>query len=154
MIKWFVVAAMAIAFTSGSFSVTTAEDVPVKRIVVDMATQRLTAWEGETLVFEFPITTGQDGEPTFAGEYEILDKEVDAYSEAWQLRVPFWMGIYQFGDFENGFHAQPLDGDGNEYWREALGHYPASHGCIVLAPDDAEALFNWAEVGTKVEIHE
>ncbi len=126
----------------------------VKRIEVSLSQQRLTAWEDDKKVFEFPVTTGAEGQDTIAGEYEILDKEVDAYSEGWRLKLPFWMGIYQFGDYENGVHALPTDDDGNEYWRDAVGNYPASHGCIVLLPEDAEKLFDWAEVGTQVEIHE
>lgn len=137
-----------------SKTITLNTDPPVKRIEVILSQQRLIAWEDDRRVFEFPVTTGQEGQPTLTGEYEILDKIEDAYSEAWLLKLPLWMGIYQVGEWENGFHALPLDDDGIEYWREAVGHYPASHGCIVLLPEDAETLFNWAEVGTKVVIIE
>ena len=105
-------------------------------------------------MFEFPVTTGQDGQETIPGDYQILDKDPDAYSDGWQLSLPFWMGLYQFGDYEDGIHALPHSDDGQEFWRDALGQYPASHGCVVLAPEDAVALFNWADVGTPVEIHE
>src|SRR5712692_4414496 len=126
----------------------------VKRIQVSLSQQHLTAWEGDQKVFEFPVTSGAEGQETLAGEYEILDKETDAYSDAWLLKLPFWMGVYQYGDFENGFHALPMSEAGEELWRDAVGNYPASHGCIVLLPEDAETLFNWAEVGTKVEIQD
>ncbi|MBI1802738.1 MAG: L,D-transpeptidase [Chloroflexi bacterium] len=125
-----------------------------KRIEVNLSTQSLIAWQGERKVYEFPVTTGQEGQPTLIGDYEILDKEEDAYSDAWLLRLPLWMGIYQFGDYENGIHSLPIDNSGNLLWAEGLGVEPLSHGCVVLAPDDAETLFRWAEVGTTVQIHD
>ena len=125
-----------------------------KRIEINLSLQQLIAWDGDEAVFEFPVTTGQEDQPTITGEFEILDKEAEAYSEPWMLNMPFWMGIYQLGDYEDGIHALPTDGDGVEYWRDAVGHYPASHGCVVLRPEDAEALFQWAAVGIPVEIHD
>jgi lipoprotein-anchoring transpeptidase ErfK/SrfK len=133
---------------------TPAPSVEQKRIEVNLTTQHLTAWEGERKVFEFAVTTGQEGQETLTGEFEILDKELEPWSSAWNLQLPFWLGIYQVGEFENGFHALPLDEAGEELWGEALGQYPASHGCIVLARADAEALYDWAEIGTRVEIHD
>jgi lipoprotein-anchoring transpeptidase ErfK/SrfK len=127
---------------------------PDKRVEVFLADQRLIAWQGDRKVFELPVTTGQEGEETFTGDYEILDKEEDAYSNAWLLKLPYWMGVYQYGDFENGFHALPTDEDGAELWRDAVGKYPASHGCIVLLPQDAVKLFKWAEIGTQVEVYD
>jgi len=127
---------------------------PSRRIEVSLSQQQLYAWEGGTLIYQFAITTGQEGEETIPGQYEILDKEPDAYSDGWQLDMPFWMGIYQFSDFEDGFHALPSDDAGNIYWADALGKYPASHGCIVLSASDAQTLFNWASVGTAVDIHD
>jgi lipoprotein-anchoring transpeptidase ErfK/SrfK len=36
-------------------------------------------------------------------------------------------------------------------WAGVLGS-PISYGCIVLGVEDAERLYNWAEVGTEVTI--
>jgi lipoprotein-anchoring transpeptidase ErfK/SrfK len=129
-------------------------DAPPKHMELSLSQQQMVAWEGDRQVFQFAVTTGQEGQETLPGQYEILDKEADAYSEGWQLKMPFWLGIYQFGDYENGFHALPSDDDGNVYWADALGKYPASHGCIVLSAGDAKRLFDWATVGTTVDIHE
>ena len=129
-------------------------EAPPKRIEVSLSQQQMVAWEGDKRVFQFAVTTGQEGEETLLGQYEVLDKEADAYSEAWQLKMPFWLGIYKFGDYENGFHALPSDDAGYVYWADALGKYPASHGCIVLSAEDAEKLFDWAPIGTPVDIHD
>src|SRR5439155_8659255 len=90
-----------------------ATEPPLRRIEVSLSQQRLYAWLDGTLVYEFAVTTGQAGEETLPGEYEILDKETDAYSDGWQLEMPFWMGIYQFSDYEDGFHALPSDDAGD-----------------------------------------
>ena len=39
------------------------------------------------------------------------------------------------------------------YWHNNFGH-AMSHGCINMRIIDAEKLFKWAEVGTKVIIYE
>jgi lipoprotein-anchoring transpeptidase ErfK/SrfK len=128
-------------------------DARPKRIEVSLSPQKMIAWRGDKRVLEFPVTTGQDGQETIPGEYEVLDKEADAYPEGWQLDMPYWIGIYQFGDYENGFHALPSDGSGEVYWADALGKYPASHGCVVLSPAGAAKLYEWADIGTTVDIH-
>jgi lipoprotein-anchoring transpeptidase ErfK/SrfK len=38
-------------------------------------------------------------------------------------------------------------------WHGNFGH-PMSHGCVNLPTSEAEWLFNWAEVGTLVNVHE
>jgi lipoprotein-anchoring transpeptidase ErfK/SrfK len=146
-------ASVFLSFTMRVSAAPTGE-APPKRIEVSLSQQKLVAWVGDKQVFQFAVTTGQAGEETLLGQYEVLDKEADAYSEGWLLDIPFWLGIYKFGDYENGFHALPSDDAGNVYWADALGKYPASHGCIVLSSEDAEKLFYWASVGTTVDIHD
>jgi lipoprotein-anchoring transpeptidase ErfK/SrfK len=130
------------------------EPNPQKRIEVIRSSQHLIAWEGEQIAFEAAVTTGQEGQETLTGDFEILDKEADAYSHAWNLALPSWLGVYQVGEFENGFHALPITPKGEVLWEDALGVFPASHGCIVLSASDAQRLFDWAEIGTPVNIHD
>jgi len=35
------------------------------------------------------------------------------------------------------------------YWHNSFGS-PYSHGCVNLSPEDAEKIYNWAPLGTKV----
>jgi uncharacterized protein YgiM (DUF1202 family) len=49
----------------------------------------------------------------------------------------------------NGFHSYSLDGSGNVL----PGGANATGGCVALMPAFAEALFDFAEVGTRVEVH-
>jgi len=65
--------------------------------------------------------------------------------------MPNWLGIYWAGTAENGIHALPILSNGERLWGGVLGSR-ASYGCIVLGVREAEALYNWAEVGTPVTI--
>ena len=49
-------------------------------------------------------------------------------------------------------HALPIL-NGTTLWGGLLGS-PVSYGCVVLDTANAEALFNWADIGTPVEIHD
>jgi lipoprotein-anchoring transpeptidase ErfK/SrfK len=125
---------------------------PPKRIEVDISEQRLYAWEGDTLVYKFPVSTGLRGQDTATGQFQILDKIPMAYSRIWKLRMPNWMGIYYVKGIENGFHGLPYRPDGTKMWAGLLGQR-ASYGCIVLGTKPAKKLYNWAEIGTRVDIH-
>lgn len=125
---------------------------PSKRIEVDISEQRLYAWEGDRLVYRFPVSTGLRGQDTATGRYQILDKMPMAYSRIWKLRMPNWMGIYYVKGIENGFHGLPYRPDGTKMWAGLLGQR-ASYGCIVLGTKPAKKLYNWAEIGTRVDIH-
>lgn len=66
--------------------------------------------------------------------------------------MPYFMGIYKEGpDFYNGIHELPITRGGYRLSRRVLG-WPASFGCIILNVGDAQALFEWAPIGTLVSI--
>jgi len=128
-----------------------------KRIEIDLPTQTLRAYEGtfesEAQVFEFRISSGISTTPTLAGQFQVLFKEEMAFAQRWRLDMPYFMGFYEEGeDFYNGIHELPITSYGVRLSRGVLG-WPASYGCIILDIEDAEALYNWAPVGTLVQVH-
>lgn len=130
----------------------TPEPVVEKRIVVDISDQRTYLYENDELVNEFIVSTGEPGRDTAIGEFEIQSKIPMAYASTWNLDMPFWLGIYWAGPLENGFHAVPTVRDtGVTMWDGYLGQR-VSYGCIILSMEDAETLYNWAEMGTPVSI--
>jgi tetratricopeptide (TPR) repeat protein len=130
----------------------TPEPVVEKRIVVDISDQRTYLYENDELVNEFIVSTGEPGQDTAIGEFEIQSKIPMAYTSTWNLDMPLWLGIYYSGPLENGFHALPTVRDtGLRMWDGYLGQR-VSYGCIVLGMEDAETLYNWAEMGTPVSI--
>lgn len=126
--------------------------VGAKRIEVDVSEQRMYVWQGDTLVWNFTISTGLPGYGTRRGTFAVQSKVPKAWSSAWQLWMPNWLGIYWAGGSENGIHALPII-NGQRLWGGYLGT-PISYGCVVLGIADAEALYQWAEMGTPVVIHD
>ncbi len=121
-----------------------------KRIVVSISQQHLWAYEGDTMVFSFIASTGM-GNSTRIGTFSVLDKIPNAYGANWNIWMPNWLGIYYSGYLENGIHALPILSNGQRLWAGYLGT-PISFGCIVLGVDESLQLYDWAEVGTAVEI--
>jgi tetratricopeptide (TPR) repeat protein len=125
---------------------------PPKRIEIDISEQRMYVYLGDKLLHKWVISTGLPGRDTATGHYKVLDKIPMAYSKVWRLSMPNWLGIYYVGGIENGIHALPIRPDGSVMWGGLLGQ-KASYGCIILDNTAAPILYNWAEIGTKVDIH-
>ncbi|WP_299025356.1 L,D-transpeptidase [uncultured Thermanaerothrix sp.] len=113
-------------------------------IDVDLSEQMVYAYEGQTLVNQFLVSTGTWRYPTVTGQYRIYVKYryADMRGPGYYLPdVPYVMYFYK----GYGLHGT--------YWHNNFGT-PMSHGCINLRTEDAAWLFNWASVGTLVNIHE
>ena len=124
---------------------------PKKRIVISISKQHFWGYENERVVFDWKCSTGLPDRPTRPGQYEVLDKIPEAWSSIWELRMPFWLGIYWAGGSENGIHALPINRQGQTLWAGLLGRQ-ASFGCIILDTKNAERLYYWADIGTPVTI--
>jgi lipoprotein-anchoring transpeptidase ErfK/SrfK len=122
-----------------------------KLIVVSIHEQHLYAYQDSTLVFSFVASTGINNN-TRTGIYHILDKIPSAYSVIWNFWMPDWMGIYYGGSLENGIHALPILPNGQRMWTGYLGT-PISYGCVVIGVQEAQQLYDWADVGTTVQIN-
>jgi len=122
-----------------------------KRILMDLSEQHLYAYQGQQLVYSFVASSGRAPTGTRTGEFAVQSKLPSAYGSAWNIWMPFWMGIYWSGGLENGIHALPILPNGQVLWAGYLGT-PISFGCIVLGTNEAELLYNWAEIGTPVTV--
>ncbi len=121
-------------------------------ILVGIAEQRMHVYDGNDILFDFIVSTGEPGRDTAIGEFEIQNKIDMAYASTWNLDMPFWMGIYWAGPLQNGIHSLPtVRHSGYTLWDGYLGQR-VSYGCVILGHEDAETLYDWAEVGTKVKI--
>ena len=98
-----------------------------KHIEVDLTNQKVYAFEGQTMVMQFLVSTGKWGRtPTghFRIEYKTLAQKMSGGNKA--LEIPWGRGF--------SFHGA--------YWHDNFGH-PMSHGCINMRNEDAEQLFYW-----------
>ena len=123
-----------------------------KWIDVNLTTQRFRALRGDTVVYSFVTSTGEPERPTTPGRYEVLDKIPNAYSRFWNLWMPYWMCIYWAGSSENGIHALPILKSGATLWAGFLGRR-VSFGCVILDTNAAKIMYDWADIGTPVIIH-
>lgn len=125
-----------------------------KVIDVDISEQKMRVKLGDTIIATFPVSTGTRKTPTPIGSFAIFQKQrVRVASSRPHYIMPFWM---QFKGGGYGIHSLPsLANDRGVYWREALNHIgsPRSHGCIRLLPKDAEFMYGFADIGTKVNVH-
>lgn len=122
-----------------------------KRIVVDLSAQRMYVYQNGQLIWNWVVSTGRPGQATAVGSYSVLNKIPNAYASTWALQMPHWLGIYWAGRLQNGIHALPIQSNGQRLWEGYLGQ-PVSFGCIILATQNAATLYNWAAVGTPVDI--
>jgi tetratricopeptide (TPR) repeat protein len=129
----------------------TPRPIPNKRIEVDISEQHFYAYEGGALVYSFVCSTGEPGRDTAPGSYQVLDKIPMAYASTWNLKMPYWLGIYWAGTLENGIHALPILSSGQKLWDGYLGQR-VSYGCIILSTEAAKTIYDWAEIGTPVII--
>jgi len=123
-----------------------------KRIVVNVAEQRVRVYEGGALLWEWVVSTGMKDSPTHRGVFQVISKDPKAYASQWDLWMPYFIGVYVAGgSVTNGFHELPILANGQRLWAGSLGR-PASFGCIILGIPQAETLYAWAEIGVVVVI--
>jgi hypothetical protein len=125
---------------------TLAPEVPddQKRIVVDLTTQMVTAFEGEKLVFSQRCASGVRGTETPRGEFRTYHKgpsvhmtnEGDAVEEEHIYSLPGVPWCSFFTGAGNAFHGA--------YWHNDYGQ-PRSHGCVNLPSEAAKFLYRWSK---------
>lgn len=121
-----------------------------KYILVDISEQHMYVYENGALIFSFVASTGINN-ATRVGSFAVQSKIPRAYGATWNIWMPNWLGIYWAGGLENGIHALPILPSGATLWEGYLGT-PVSYGCVVLGTNDSILLYDWAELGTTVEI--
>ena len=112
-------------------------------IDVDLTKQRVYAYKGKNLLNAFVTSTGTWQHPTVTGQFKIYVKYryADMAGPGYYLpSVPFVMYFYK----GYGVHGT--------YWHNNFGT-PMSHGCVNLRTADAGWVYNWASIGTVVNIH-
>jgi len=121
-----------------------------KYILVDISEQYMYVYEGDVLIHSFVASTGINN-ATRIGTFQVQSKIPNAYGSTWNIWMPSWLGIYWSSGLENGIHALPILPNGATLWDGYLGT-PVSYGCVVLGTYEAQILYEWAEIGTPVEI--
>ncbi|MFN8443640.1 MAG: LysM peptidoglycan-binding domain-containing protein [Caldilineaceae bacterium] len=120
--------------------------------VVSIGRQECWVFWGKTIARSWRCSTGFGDTKTRLGNFAVQSKIAMARSSAYQLDMPFWLGIYNAGAYENGIHGLPIDlWKNKKIWTELVGQ-PATFGCAMLGDEDAEELFNMAYLGMPVYV--
>lgn len=143
-----------IAYAGASGSVSAINLNAEKRVVIDRSDQTMKIYLGDMLVREFRVSTGAADTPTPIGEFSIsLKQEVRVGSKPPHYIMPKFQW-FKAGGY--GIHALPQLKGNNWFWEEALDHIgiPVSHGCVRVLPADADWLFSFTDIGTKVIVQQ
>ena len=113
-------------------------------IEIDLSEQHLFAWKGKTQAFSAVISTGKTNTPTYPGIYAIQRKYSRDRMTGDDYDIPNVPNVLYFN------RGYALHG---AYWHNNFGT-PMSHGCVNLPLGNAQWLFDWAQIGTPVIIHQ
>jgi LysM repeat protein len=112
-------------------------------IDVDLSSQSVRAYQGNTVVRSMIVSTGIARYPTPTGRFTIYAKYPSVTMSGTGYYLP---GVPHTMYFYRGYALH------GTYWHNNFGR-PMSHGCINLTRADAAWLYSWASVGTLVVIH-
>jgi LysM repeat protein len=122
------------------------------RFVVSLSRQQCWMLESNSVRYTWNCSTGYGEWITRTGNFAVQTKMEMAKSTAYELDMPYWLGIYDVGTYENGIHGLPVRWEtGEKIWETLIGQ-PATFGCAMLDDKDAATLFDLAFLGMPVHI--
>jgi hypothetical protein len=122
-----------------------------KYILVDISEQRLTAYENGNEVKSFLVSTGVVTHPTQIAMTYVQEK-IPVKRYKW-VYGPGHPDNYNLPNVKWNLRIYDLEYIHGAYWHHNFG-YRMSHGCVNVDYPDAEWIYNWADVGTLVNIQE
>ena len=98
---------------------------------------------GKNAVKSFVVSTGTWQYPTVTGQYQIYVKYEAAPMSGPGYYLP---GVPYIMYFYRGYGVH------GTYWHDNFGT-PMSHGCVNMTVEDSKWMFEFAQVGTWVNVH-
>jgi hypothetical protein len=122
-----------------------------KRIDVDLDTQTMKALLGGKEMFAFNCVTGDKLHQTEPGTFRIIRKSPKHVSHKYKVPMHWALFFTQDGKALHQYHGiMPLAMV--RMLKESVSDYLGSHGCVRLVEADAQALYEWAPLGTLVHV--
>jgi hypothetical protein len=113
-----------------------------KHVEVDLANQRLRAYQGARLVLDSHISSGREGKKTPPGDFKAGPVKKPMHRSRLYHNAPMpWSVQVHENVFIHGFQKVP--------------RRPASHGCIRLplaGANPAKWFYDWIDIGTPISI--
>jgi len=122
--------------------------------LISISRQQCWIFQGSRVIHSWQCSTGHEEWTTRTGTFPVKTKMEMAQSSAYRLDMPFWLGLYDVNEFENGIHGIPIVwATGEKLWSGLIGQ-PATFGCAMLDDADAASLYDLAYLGMPVHIVE
>ena len=135
-----------------------------KEIVVSLSHQWLYAYQDGNEVFDAAVMTGRPELPTPQGTYHVFLKlhPTEFYSP-WPQGSPYWYAPtyinyaleWNAGGYflhDSWWHSVYGPGTNGWHYDPQFGWQWGSHGCVAMPLGAAAWLYNWAPIGTTVQI--
>jgi hypothetical protein len=108
-------------------------------VEVDLYEQSFAAYQGQRLVYAGLISSGLGRTPTREGLFRVWSRHTKAKMSGFPDQPEYYylhsVPHIMYFDGSIGLHGA--------YWHDRFG-FRASRGCVNMAPQDAEWLFNWS----------
>ncbi len=118
-----------------------------RRIEIDLARQRLAAFQGETRVYDLPVSTGRRATPTPTGTFPIIRRVEN------ERMIGGEPGTASYYDLSNIYFTQYFTSIGHAlhyaYWHDNFGN-EMSHGCVNMTLWDSKWIWNFAASGVPI----
>jgi hypothetical protein len=118
-----------------------------KWVQISISLQYLWAYQGDQVLWQGYISTGTAKFQTPTGSFYVLSKlpsqTMEGVLGGEYYNVPDVPDVMYFTDRGHAIHGT--------YWHSNFGT-PMSHGCVNLAMDVADWMYQWAPIGMRVEI--
>jgi lipoprotein-anchoring transpeptidase ErfK/SrfK len=120
-----------------------------KRIIYSIGQQRVVLVDETNTAFADFRVSGNLSLPK-PGIYHVMNKKHPGRSG--DLTLPYFTGFAWGPSADIGFHGIPLRPDGTPIQSEAQLGQPLSHGCVRMIEWWAHWIYDWAPIGTPVEV--
>lgn len=121
-----------------------------KYIDIDLSSQALFLFQGGEELGAYKVSTGLRGMDTPIGKFKVIARSRRPWSAKYKLFMPWFI---QFTYEGHGIHELPEWPGGYKEGENHLG-IPVSHGCVRLGIGPAKVVYDFAEPGTAIIVHQ
>ncbi|MBT6068324.1 L,D-transpeptidase [Candidatus Peregrinibacteria bacterium] len=132
-----------------------------KNVYITLKDQKGYLRYGDQPFHEYIVSSGGWDTPTPIGDHVIYNKqELRVGGKLPHYRMPYWVGLNINGEGFTGYglHEVPylgLSREDSEFYKQGLHHdlgRNVSHGCVRSAPENAELVYKFGDIGTSVYV--
>ena len=136
-----------------------------KEILISLSRQWMYVYQNGTEVYNAPITSGRAELPTPTGTYHVFAKySPTTFYSPWPpgsayyyppTHINYALEWRAGGYFLHDSWWRTVYGPGTNVWHydPVYGEETGTHGCVTMPLGAAEWLYNWAPVGTLVQVN-